>query len=80
MTLTVFPVLRKNATLMLEYSQGFDDTAQGLNNAQGAILKSSGTPLLFGLSDVTLTASVEDNSEDEDNDGDDNDNDDDDGG
>jgi hypothetical protein len=60
---------------MLEYSQCFDDAAQGLNNTKGAILKSAGTSLLFGLSDVTLTASVEDDDEDEnDDDSDENDN------
>jgi hypothetical protein len=63
-TLTVFPVLRKDVALTLEYVQRFDDGAQGLNNTKGAILKNSGMPLLFGLSDVTLTASVEDESED----------------
>ena len=57
-TLTVFPALRGGAALTVGYRQRFDDDSQGLNNTKGAILRDSGTLTPFGLSDVTLTASV----------------------
>jgi hypothetical protein len=77
-TLTVFPVLAENVELTVEYTQGFDDVSQGLNNTKGAILWATAPPnsfLRFGLPGMTLKTVIDkndDGGEEEDNNNDSN--------